>query len=271
MNNPVYNHRLQKWLERNADLQCSNIVSLPDGAGEMATPTASFNAVYQLCHLYHHLFDEGIGLRQIIDYYYVLTTIESSWRTDITEEPSAELKRNLNGKGSPSEFRINSADNISSAELKRNLNGKDFPSEFRINSADNMKFAELKRNLSGTPGRRMEEANTDYSALQQDLKRLGLWSFAGTVMWVLHEVLGLSEDKMIAPMDEKRGRLLLDEILDGGNFGQYGSQQHFGRGTIGHNVQRLRRDLRLVRYYPAEALAEPFFRMWHFFWRFSRR
>ncbi len=90
-------------------------------------------------------------------------------------------------------------------------------------------------------------------------------------MWVLHEVLGLSEDKMIAPMDEKRGRLLLDEILDGGNFGQYSGQQHFGRGTIGHNVQRLRRDWRLVRFYPSEALAEPFFRMWHFFWRFSRR
>ena len=34
--------------------------------------TASFNVIYQLCHLYHHFFDEGIGLRQIIDYYYGL-------------------------------------------------------------------------------------------------------------------------------------------------------------------------------------------------------
>jgi len=34
-------------------------------------------------------------------------------------------------------------------------------------------------------------------------------------MFVLHEVLGLSEDKMIVPVDEKRGRLLLAEILDG--------------------------------------------------------
>ena len=72
MNNPVYNARLQKWFKRNEDLQCSNVVSLPDGIGEIAIPTAVFNVVYQLTHLYHHFFDEGIGMRQIIDYYYVV-------------------------------------------------------------------------------------------------------------------------------------------------------------------------------------------------------
>ena len=72
MNNPIYNHRLQKWFKRNADLQCSNVVNLPDGAGEIAVPTVAFNVVYQLCHLYHHFFDEGIGMRQMVDYYYVM-------------------------------------------------------------------------------------------------------------------------------------------------------------------------------------------------------
>lgn len=33
LNNPLYNHRLQKWLKRNVDLQCSNVVELPDDAG----------------------------------------------------------------------------------------------------------------------------------------------------------------------------------------------------------------------------------------------
>ena len=45
--------------------------------------------------------------------------------------------------------------------------------------------------------------------------------FVGAVMYVLHETLRLSEEKMIAPMDEKRGKLLLTEILNGGNFGKY--------------------------------------------------
>lgn len=77
MNNPIYNARLQKWFKRNADLQCSNVVSLPDGIGEIAIPTTAFNVVYQLTHLYHHFFDEGIGMRQIIDYYYVVSMASS--------------------------------------------------------------------------------------------------------------------------------------------------------------------------------------------------
>ena len=76
MNNPIYHARLQKWFRRNADQQCSNIVSLPDGAGDVAVPTTAFNVVYQLTHLYHHFFDEGIGMRQIIDYYYVVNNDE---------------------------------------------------------------------------------------------------------------------------------------------------------------------------------------------------
>ena len=72
MNNPIYHARLQKWFRRNADLQSSHIVGLPDGAGDIAIPTMAFNVIYQLCHLYHHFFDEGIGMRQIIDYFLVV-------------------------------------------------------------------------------------------------------------------------------------------------------------------------------------------------------
>ena len=63
LNNPLYNHRLQKWLKRNVDLQCSNVVELLDDAREIAVPTCAFNVVYQLLHLYHHYFYEEVGLR----------------------------------------------------------------------------------------------------------------------------------------------------------------------------------------------------------------
>ena len=53
-------------------LQCSNVVSLPDCIGDIAIPTTAFNVIYQLTHLYHHFFDEGIGMRQIIDYFLVV-------------------------------------------------------------------------------------------------------------------------------------------------------------------------------------------------------
>lgn len=78
----------------------------------------------------------------------------------------------------------------------------------------------------------------------------------------LHKVMGLTEDKMIASMDVKRGQMLLDDILNGGNFVHY-DKHH----VLEHNLLRLYRDARLLRYYSAEALSEPIFRTWHFFWR----
>lgn len=193
MNNPIYHARLQKWFRRNADLQCSHIVGLPDGAGDIAIPTTAFNVVYQLTHLYHHFFDEGIGMRQIIDYYYVASML-----------------------------------NVNCEML---------------------------------------------TWLQKDLKHLGLWKFAGAVMFVLHEALGLSEEKMIAPMDEKRGKLLLAEILNGGNFGQHFTQYgHFTQqGMAKKYFLKIWRNMHFVRYYPAEALSEPIFRTWHFFWRMKNK
>ena len=95
MNNPIYNARLQKWFKRNADLQCSNVVSLPDGIGEIAIPTTAFNVVYQLTHLYHHFFDEGIGMRQIIDYYYV---VDDFWK--VKESFSQPSRPSLPKEGS---------------------------------------------------------------------------------------------------------------------------------------------------------------------------
>ena len=88
MNNPIYHARLQKWFRRNADLQCSHIVGLPDGAGDIAVPTTAFNVIYQLTHLYHHFFDEGIGMRQIIDYYYVVCDFYKVYQNSSKITPS---------------------------------------------------------------------------------------------------------------------------------------------------------------------------------------
>ena len=76
MANFTYNRRLQQWFRKSIDAQCRNMIALPDEAGEVAAPTADFNAVYQLYHLYHHYFYEGVGLRQVVDYYYVMWNVE---------------------------------------------------------------------------------------------------------------------------------------------------------------------------------------------------
>lgn len=73
---PIHNSRMQKWFKEVMDLQCSNVVTLPDGYGEITVPMTSFNVIYILSHLYRHVFSEGIGLRQLIDYYFVLVKSE---------------------------------------------------------------------------------------------------------------------------------------------------------------------------------------------------
>jgi glycosyltransferase involved in cell wall biosynthesis len=75
-NNPIYNHRLQHWFREQAQTQFANRVELPGNAGTIAVPTPEFNAIYQLAHIYSHMLNRGIGLRQLVDYYYVLQSLK---------------------------------------------------------------------------------------------------------------------------------------------------------------------------------------------------
>lgn len=43
--------------------------------GELFVPTSDFNVVYQLSHILRHLFEEGVGLKQIVDYYFVIRAL----------------------------------------------------------------------------------------------------------------------------------------------------------------------------------------------------
>lgn len=70
--NPLHNCRMQRWFDRNVDRQCGNIVDLPEDMGKIPVPTLAFNRIYILSHIYRHLFPEGVGLRQLMDYYFVL-------------------------------------------------------------------------------------------------------------------------------------------------------------------------------------------------------
>lgn len=72
MNSPSTHRRLQRYFAREAGNQFGHLISLPEDAGQVAVPTLAFNRVYLLVHIYRHLFGEGIGLRQLQDYYFVL-------------------------------------------------------------------------------------------------------------------------------------------------------------------------------------------------------
>lgn len=191
---PYYNRRLQRYYWEHADEVFANEVTLANGK-KIHVPTREYNMIFQLCHIYKHLFQEGIGLRQIIDYFYLLA--------------------------SPG------------------------PSDGR--------------------GAEMPVRNT--------LRYLGLENIGGAVMWILINVLGMEAKYAIAEPDERRGRFVLNEILEGGNFGKFDQRAMSGTyaSPLKANIQRLVRDARLLRYFPSEALWEPWFRTWHFFWRWRHR
>ena len=298
MNNPIYHTRLQKWFRRNADLQCSHIVGLPDGAGDIAIPTTAFNVVYQLTHLYHHFFDEGIGMRQIIDYFLVVNNFSKNvfLDTDFSNQPVnfSNHPVPLSKEGStfsPSPSSSGSGD-VTALRCSEPLRSKDGgPSKVSPDCAGWDRLGAIRAskpspncvgwdrlaieedNSAGSTTAVTSSASTALDVVQKDLKYLGLWKFAGAVMYVLHETLGLSDEKMIAPMDEKRGKLLLAEILNGGNFGKHFTKYgHFTQqGMAKKYFLKIWRNMHFVRYYPAEALSEPIFRTWHFFWRLKYR
>ena len=99
--------------------------------------------------------------------------------------------------------------------------------------------------------------------------RLHMNRFVSALMWVMQEIFHLQDELLIMPPNAKEGRFLLNEIMLTGNFGQYDERVSDAtrNSAVGRNRQRLKRDVMLFRYFPEECLSEPFFRMYHWWWR----
>ena len=292
---PIHNRRMQKWFEEVMGEQCNHRVSLPDGYGEIHVPQVSFNVIYILSHLYRHIFTEGVGLRQLLDYYYVVCDfckvyqISSNHLSNFSNHPVPLSKEGSTFSPSPSSSGSGDVTALRCSEPLRSKDGG--PSKVSPDCAGWDRLGAIRAskpspncvgwdrlaieedNSAGSTTAVTSSASTALDVVQKDLKYLGLWKFAGAVMYVLHETLGLSDEKMIAPMDEKRGKLLLAEILNGGNFGKHFTKYgHFTQqGMAKKYFLKIWRNMHFVRYYPAEALSEPIFRTWHFFWRLKYR
>ena len=237
-----HNRKLQKYYERVKDEQFSHRVMLGK-QGEIAIPTAEFNLIFQLTHIYAHLMNEGIGLRQLLDYCYVICDFYKVYQN--FSNPSVSLSKG-SSTFSPSPSSSGSGD-VTALLGARN--------RYALRLADHQR---------STP----DCAGWDrLGMVQEELKELGLWKFAGGIMYIMQEVFGMPASRLIVPPNEKYGKFVLNEVLEAGNFGRHDARNRFGRSQLGHNLQRVYRDIRLVRYFPAEALCEPLFRFWHFFWR----
>ena len=269
-----HNRKLQKYYERVKEAQFSHRVMLGE-QGEIAIPTAEFNLIFQLTHIYAHLMNEGIGLRQLLDYYFVICDFYKVYQKSSKITPSLfTLKEGSTSHPDPLTLRGEGGNRPTRcSEPLRSKDGG--PSKVSPDSAGwdrrdaigDMTSATASTDSSATAAR----SSTAIDRVQEELKELGLWKFAGGIMYIMQEVFGMPASRLIVPPNEKYGKFVLNEVLEAGNFGRHDARNRFGRSQLGHNLQRVYRDIRLVMYFPAEALSEPIFRTWHFFWRMKNK
>ena len=84
---PFANARLQRYLER----EILNTERVPEG---FWSPSIKFALVMQLAHLQRHFFNEGVGLKQFVDYFILLQRSTAEERQEIAPKlGSFGLKR----------------------------------------------------------------------------------------------------------------------------------------------------------------------------------
>lgn len=172
-----YDKEFVEYWEAIKDEQFSHKGSLPNCVGDICFPTIGFNIVFQMAHMMKHFFSEGLGMRHIVDYYYVLR----------------------------------SAHEIG-------IKAKEYSDTF---------------------------------------SQLGMKRFAEAVMWVLVEVCGMPKEWMVCEVDEKRGQLLLDEIMAGGNFGHGDTRLAKKMMSKSATLSIIMKNIKMVRLYPEEAIMAP--------------
>ena len=266
-----HDRKLQKYYERVKEEQFSHRVMLGE-QGEIAIPTVEFNLIFQLTHIFSHLMNEGIGLRQLVDYYYVLCDFYKVYQNFSKTHPSS-LTLKGGSTAFPKPLSPQGTGDVTapprrSEPLRSKVGG---PSKVSPDCAGWDRLSIEGDNSAGSTTAVTSSASTALDVVQEELKELGLWKFAGGIMYIMQEVFGMPASRLIVPPNEKYGKFVLNEVLEAGNFGRHDARNRFGRSQLGHNLQRVYRDIRLVRYFPAEALCEPIFRTWHFFWRMKNK
>ena len=266
-----HNRKLQKYYERVQEEQFSHRVMLGE-QGEVAIPTTEFNVIFQLTHIFSHLMNEGIGLRQLVDYYYVLCDFYKVYR-DFSKTHPSSLTLKGGSTAFPKPLSPQGTEDVTapprrSEPLRSKVGG---PSKVSPDCAGWDRLSIEGDNSAGSTTAVTSSASTALDVVQKELKELGLWKFAGGIMYIMQEVFGMPASRLIVPPNEMYGKFVLNEVLEAGNFGRHDARNRFGRSQLGHNLQRVYRDIRLVRYFPAEALCEPLFRIWHFFWRMKNK
>ena len=187
--NPFTDYKMRRFWAKHSEC----IMPTKDG---FHIPTGGFNLIFQMSHIFRHVLLEGIGFRQLIDYYFVLKSFYDH----------------------------------SSVESNEKLS----------NPEDVMK----------------------------EIDNLGMRRITSAVMWIMKAVFAMKDEYLLCKGSEKYGRELLNEVLEGGNFG-HSSEEHAklkmdddGKETLASKVEgnfaTIKRGMKLFWSYPSECLWVPY-------------
>jgi len=185
--NPVVRFRMKQFYRSQSSIQCSNTITLSDKSNVITAPDPIFNSVYILLHIYGHFLYEGIGFRQLMDYYFT----------------------------------------ISSKEVQDKKN-----------------------------------------EIVKTYKSFGIYRFVKALMFVMKSVFGLRDDKLLLEPDIARGEELLEEIMEGGNFGYAAKENKVSKEGIGERwVRHAKRRFRLIQYNAIGIVCSPYYRIKTEIWK----
>ena len=181
--NLIKNRKLQRWFHSD---EVQRQMFQEDG--EIVTPSVQFNLFYILLHIYRHFLYEGVGLRQLMDYYFVL---------------------------------------------------------------------------------RSTSLQVDKMLCLDAIETIGMKRFAKGIMWIMQHVFGLEEQYLLYKPNEKEGRYILSQIMEGGNFGHYDERlkPYKRQGKVGAVTKILKHNLHLLTHYLADVIWAPVWIVYHWVWK----
>lgn len=91
--------------------------------------------------------------------------------------------------------------------------------------------------------------------IKEQFERLGLHRFAKGVMWVEKECLGLGDEYLIIEPDSRAGRIILTEMMSGGNFGHHDERYKIRKlGYFARGITDIYRLMKLATVFPSESM-----------------
>lgn len=155
-------------------------------------PTLQINSFYILFHCYRHLFEGGVGLRQVMDYYFVL-------------------------KGQ----------------------------------------------------NELPDASASKAKTMRQVKDFGMKRFTSAMMWIMLDVFGMDRNMLLCDPDEKEGRYILRDMMEGGNFGHHDERiKSVGLSSrTRYMLHNLQHGMHLLTHYPWEVISSPIWTIWHWIWK----